>query len=149
MLQATIVLILLAGVLRQEFGNSRFVVASVCLWAYVANLNTDYLGGYIYQSVWELAIIVVLYFVPGKLSLLVKGLCVTAIFVNMLSWWGERFTDPTYINEAAMLGLFTVQMMFIFSTRLTDGAYRMVAGICGFCVGRNDSPKGNYGGNEK
>ncbi len=135
MYQTALIGILALGVMAtQRIGSDRFHVAHVCLWSYVANLAIGYEGGYIYQSLWELGIIAALYFIPGKLSILVMRLCLAAIFVNLFSWRPEGYSDPVELNEAIMLVLFTVQMMFIFSRRLTDGSFRMGERFHSFCI---------------
>ncbi len=135
MYQIAIIAILGLGVMfNQKIGSDRFHVAHICLWAYVGNLAIGYEGGYIYQSLWELGVISALYFIPGKLSILVKRLCLVAIFVNILSWRPEGYSDPVKFNGGVMLGLFTAQMILIFSRRLTNGVFRMGTRIHGFCV---------------
>jgi hypothetical protein len=103
------------------------------------NAAVGVLGFHVYQSVFELALILLLALRPSNLGILMIGVSIAAVFVNMLSYWGQFYTDSTVFFEVCMYSLLLIQIALLLSRRLTDGTYRTFGSIAGLSVFRAHS----------
>lgn len=124
----------------------RFWVAYCVLIVMVVNIGLFYtsfynaavgvLGFHVYQSLFELGLILLLALRPSKLGILMIGLSISAIFVNILSYWIDFYGDSTVFFEVCMYSLLLIQIALLLSRRLTNGIYGSLASAGHFCVDR-------------
>jgi hypothetical protein len=100
------------------------------------NAAVGILGFHVYQSLFELGLILLLALKPSKLGLLMIGLSILAIFVNAASYWVGLYVDSTLMFEVLMYGLLMIQIALLLSKRLTNGIYRSLGSLAGTRVVR-------------
>jgi hypothetical protein len=101
------------------------------------NAAVGLLGFHVYQSVFELGLILLLALKPSKLGILMIGVSISAIFVNIASYWIDFYGDSTMFFEVCMYSLLLIQIALLLSRRLTDGLYGSLAGLSVFRAASN------------
>lgn len=88
----------------------------------------DVLGYYVSQSVFEVFVVMMLLQKPIREGLIIMILCLFAVLLNITGFVFEVLNQPidNQINYA-MWGLFTAQLIILFSTRIADGVFRNIA----------------------
>jgi hypothetical protein len=124
----------------------RFYVAYCVLVVMAVNIGLFYtdlynaavglLGFHVYQSLFELGLILLLALRPSRLGILMIGLSISAIFVNIISYWIDFYGDSTVFFEVCMYSLLLIQIALLLSRRLTDGIYGSLASAGHFCADR-------------
>jgi hypothetical protein len=107
------------------------------------NAEVGLLGFHVYQSLFELGLILLLALRPSKLGILMIGVSISAIFVNIFSYWIDFYGDSTTFFEVCMYSLLLIQIALLLSRRLTDGTYRTLGCIAGLSVFRAASNSGH------
>jgi hypothetical protein len=93
------------------------------------NAAVGVLGFHVYQSLFELGLILLLALRPSKLGLLMIGLSFLAIVVNAMSYWVGLYGDSTLMFEVLMYGLLMIQIALLLSKRLTNGIYSSLGSL--------------------
>lgn len=125
--------------LRFYVAHCVLVVMSVNVGLYYTdfyNAAVGLVGFYVYQSLFELGLILMLALRPSKLGVLMIGVSISAIFVNILSYWIDFYGDSTVFFEVCMYSLLLIQIALLLSRRLTNGIYGSLASAGHFCADR-------------